>query len=420
MILLLPVLTGGTIVYLYCTRRMTKTAFLCLLIGTAVSAASIAADLRNGPRQEITELPGDAGGPLREPVRLSVEAGGGEPEEVSIRIPEKKPSHEEAQAYLAEQAAGLDEQILGENRSLQKVEWDMDLPAALHDGEITVTWVSSRPDVLGWNGRILEGAEETGTDVTLTAVLTMGEETLEIRRLVTVYPSRETGQLEQRLQNQADLLNEDAGTDRYLLPQELDGEELTWYRENESLGEKACLLVLLAAFLAAAAVKQKEEEREKKRRQELLRSYPEVLSKAQLLLAAGLSLRKVFERFAADYRRERKRTGRKTAVGEELLRTWYDMENGMLEQDAFTQFGERCGLAEYKAFALLLAQNQTHGGHRLPQLLETEVQQACEKRKRQARIAGEKAAVKLAAPMGLMLVVVLVIVLVPAVLSFQS
>ena len=149
-----------------------------------------------------------------------------------------------------------------------------------------------------------------------------------------------------------------------------------------------------------------------------MRTYPELISRMQLLLAAGLSLRKAWERLASDCRRERKRTGKETAVGEELERTWYDMENGMLEQDALTQFGERCGVPEYKAFALLLAQNQTHGGHRLPELLETEVQQAFEDRKRQARIAGEKAAVRLALPMGMMLVVVLIIVMVPAVMTF--
>ena len=38
--------------------------------------------------------------------------------------------------------------------------------------------------------------------------------------------------------------------------------------------------------------------------------------------------------------------------------------------------------------------------------------------KRQARIGGEKAAIRLALPMGMMLIVVLVIIMVPALLSF--
>ena len=170
--------------------------------------------------------------------------------------------------------------------------------------------------------------------------------------------------------------------------------------------------------MAAFSAGKKDEEKKKKKQKELLRCFPELLSKTQLLLAAGLSLRKVFERHAADYRREKKRTGKETPIGEEIQRTWYDMESGMLEQDAFTQFGERCGLPEYKAFALLLAQNQSRGGHRLPRLLESEVQRAFEERKRQARVAGEKAAIRMAIPLGMMLTVVLVIVLVPALMSF--
>ena len=45
-------------------------------------------------------------------------------------------------------------------------------------------------------------------------------------------------------------------------------------------------------------------------------------------------------------------------------------------------------------------------------------QAAFEARKRQARVEGEKAAVKLLLPMGMMLLVVLIILMVPAFLSF--
>lgn len=412
----LPVLTGVMVVYLRRTGRISRILCLCLLAGTLAAAGSFAVDRMNGMRQEVTELP--RGEDAQEIVPLTVETDDGTSEQVEIRVPGKKRSAEEAARLLEKKASELDAEILGKNTSLQKVEWDLQLPEEFDDSPVTAVWSSDQPDILRWDGTIGTAASPEGSAVTLRAELTLEEETLEISRSLLVFPSKETATVEKRLQEKGNELNEQQTGQAYRLPEELDGKRLTWYRENQGAGQKICLMVLMAAGMAAVSAGQRKEEDRKKRQKELLHFYPELLSKTHLLLAAGLSLRKVFERLAADYRRERKRTSREHPGGEEILRTLYEMENGVLEQDAFTHLGERCGLSEYKTFALLLAQNQKKGGYRLPQLLEKEVQDAFEARKRQARIAGEKAAIRLALPMGMMLIVVLVIIMVPALLSF--
>lgn len=417
MILVLPAMTAGVIVYLYRTKRLSRILFFCLLAGALAASVSMLSDLAAGTRRQITELPKD-GGLLQGSVPLTVETEDGESEQVEIRVPEEKQSPEEIRDTLEEKAAELEEKILGKNESLQCVEWNLELLDSFDDSPVTVVWSSDRPEILSWEGKIGTAAEPEGSMVTLRASLYLEEETYEVTYDVRVFPSKEQAAIGERLQEKGDTLNEEQPGETYRLPEELDGKKLTWYQENGGTGQNLCLLLLAAAALGAVSAGQRKEEKHKKRQQELLRRYPELLSKTHLLLAAGLSLRKVFERLAADYRREKKRTGKLQASGEEILRTWYEMENGVLEQDAFAHFGERCGISEYKSFALLLAQNQKKGGHLLPQLLETEVQDAFEARKRQARIAGEKAAVKLALPMGMMLIVVLVIIMVPALLSF--
>ena len=417
MILLLPILTGGVLLYLYKTGRLKRVIFFCFLAGTLAASASLLLDQAGGTRQEITGLP--AGGSLLQgPVPLIVRTEDGQEEQVEIRVPEQKLPSAEARRLLEEKASELDTVIRGKNESLQHVEWNLELPDSFEDPPVSLIWSSDRPDVLNWNGIIGTAAEKTGSEVTLRANLTLEDEVLEFSRKLTVFPSKETSAWKQRLQEKGNAENEAQPGDTYRLPTELDGKTLTWYQESGGAGQKLCLLILAAAAMAALSAGQKKEEARKKRQQELLRRYPELLSKTHLLLAAGLSLRKVFERLASDYRREKKRTRKERPDGEEILRTWYEMENGVLEQDAFAHFGERCGIPEYKSFALLLAQNQKKGGYRLPQILEKEVQDAFETRKRQARIAGEKAAIRLALPMGMMLVVVLVIIMVPALLSF--
>ena len=418
MIAALPAMTAGVIVYLYRTKRLSRILFFCLLAGVLAASVSLLSEWADGTRQAVTELPKNSG-LLEGTVPLTVVTDDGETERVEIRIPEEKPSPEEIRDILEQTEEELDDRILGRNTSLQEVEWNLELPESSEEyPALSIVWSSDRPEILSWEGKIGTAAESGGSEVTLRATLSLEEETLETSRTVTVYPSKETMAIEQRLQEKGNALNEEQPGENYRLPDELDGKELTWYRENEGTGKKLCLLLLAAAGLAAVSAGQKKEEDRKKRQKELLSRYPELLSKTHLLLAAGLSLRKVFERLASDYRREKKRTGKQQASGEEILRTWYEMENGVLEQDAFAHLGERCGIPEYKSFALLLAQNQKKGGHLLPQLLEKEVQDAFEARKRQARIGGEKAAIRLALPMGMMLIVVLVIIMVPALLSF--
>ena len=418
MIVVLPLLTGGVIFYLCRTGRLARKLGILLLIGTAAGALLLLRDSRNGPKQTVTELERNAAGRANEPVPLEVEMDDGTVEQVTIRIPEKGRTAAEIRQALDETAAGLEGQILGENPSLSEVCRDLKLPTSFADPDITVIWSSDRPDILNGQGVIGPGAEAAGSPVRLKAALTLEDQTVVFQRDLTVYPSREEGAVARRLQEEGDALNEGRADAAYRLPEELDGRRLTWYRENENAGRDLCLLLLLAAVLASVSARQREEDRRRKRQESLLRSYPELLSRIQLLLAAGLGLRRALERLAADSRREKKRNGRTGPCGEEVLRMWYELENGVPEQEALMHFGERTGLPEYKGFALLLAQNQKKGGHRLPQLLETEVQAAFEDRKRQARVAGEKAAVRLALPMGMMLLVVLVIVMVPAVMSF--
>ena len=415
--LLLPVLVLFTIVVLRRTGRLSRRLFALLLAGTVASAVWILMEAGQEGRTQILSLPADAGGALHEPVPLLVETADGKEERVDIRIPEKEPSQAEILQLLEHEAAELDAHILGKNKRLSRIEWNLVLPTSLGEGQIAIFWASSRPEVLNGQGVIGSDANENGSEVELTAWLTCGQESLEVHRNLTVYPSREKGAMAERLQKEADSLNENREAE-YLLPEHLDGTRLTWYRESEGIGQKLSLLLLLTAATAVLVRKRNEEERKKKRERELKTGYPELLAKTHLLLAAGLSLRRTLERLAADAARDQKRRGKTSVVGEELRRTWYDMENGTLEGDALMQFGERCALPEYKSFALLLAQNQSRGGHRLLPLLETEVREAFEDRKRQARIAGEKAAVRLALPMSMMLTVVLVLILVPALLSF--
>ena len=148
--------------------------------------------------------------------------------------------------------------------------------------------------------------------------------------------------------------------------------------------------------------------------------YPEIVSKMVLLLGAGLGMRKVLERIAVDYRKNLALGGQKRFAYEEIVFTCQEMENGVSEQEAYQRMGMRMGTGAYRSLAVLLTQNLKKGSKGLLELLKQESQEAFEERRRQAKTTGEKASTKLLLPMGMMLAVVLVILTVPAFLSFYA
>jgi len=66
-----------------------------------------------------------------------------------------------------------------------------------------------------------------------------------------------------------------------------------------------------------------------------------------------------------------------------------------------------------------LEQNLKKGTKGLAQMLENESLEAFEERKNIAKRLGEEAGTKLLAPMAIMLIIVMIIVIVPALLSFS-
>ena len=97
----------------------------------------------------------------------------------------------------------------------------------------------------------------------------------------------------------------------------------------------------------------------------------------------------------------------------------YEMQNGVPESTAYERFGARCRLPSYLKLGTLLSQNLRRGTRNLTELLEEESREAFENRKALAKKMGEECESKLLLPMILMLLTILVMIMYPAVASFQ-
>ena len=206
--------------------------------------------------------------------------------------------------------------------------------------------------------------------------------------------------------------------DYYYLPSEWKGHRLEWERPKEHTGELLASLGLFAAFVVLLKSTREKQEEEARRAEQLLMDYPGLIMKFTLLVQAGMTVRKAFQKISLDYGRKRKRNPR--PAYEEIRIVCYEMESGVSESEAYRRFGERCGQAKYKTFATLLIQNLQKGSRQMADMLERESTEAWEERKRKARVLGEAAATKLLVPMIMMLIVVMAIVMIPAFMSFYG
>ena len=89
------------------------------------------------------------------------------------------------------------------------------------------------------------------------------------------------------------------------------------------------------------------------------------------------------------------------------------------QKKAYEELGEKCGILYYKTLSALLVQHLQKGSGDMGRILEEEAGKAQEIRRQQARILGEQASTKLLFPMILMLLVVFILLMVPAWLTFS-
>lgn len=188
-------------------------------------------------------------------------------------------------------------------------------------------------------------------------------------------------------------------------------------RQRDNYSVELFLLCIVAGLVVYIAKNQELHKRVEKRNQELLTDYSEIVSKLVLLIGAGMTLRSAFCKLSTDYKRK-KENGYCRYAYEEIVYMCNEMDTGVAEVQAYINWGKRCYVREYMKLSMLLVQNLKKGSYRLTESLREESVQAFADKKAEARRAGEEAGTKLLLPMGLMLLIVMIVIIVPAFSSF--
>ncbi len=315
-------------------------------------------------------------------------------------------------------------QFLAGNASIDCINQQVLLQKSLQAGKISASWTFEPEGVIDEEGELwTDHVGQEGIPVTVLLKMTYYDETQMHTFGCHVYPKKRT--LEEEILSELHAYmqkeQENSKNKPYLtLPESIHGNILQWSVKKENTYR----IILMLGFLASAIVYVqqaiKEQQQEQRKKEQLLRQYPDMVSKLSLLLGAGMTFSGAWERIVLNYQRqmEQKQT-KPVEIYEQMLLSYREMQDGVGEMHVYERFGERCNIPQYRKLAMLIVQNLRKGSSGLIQMLEKEVSEAYAWRKNNAKKAGEEAGTKILIPMMMMLCVVMIIILVPAFLSFQ-
>lgn len=392
----------------------------CVAAGVVLYVLLTVTGGEEGPVSPEGRILRDGYGGEEQEYKVIVEGLEETPVPVTVTVSPRLYTEQEADEVFTRIMDSMETRIRGENPSLMEVRGNLKLPTFLEEEGVRLRWYSSDPELLDSAGNI--GAEiEKEQTVILSAELSAGNfrQTYEIP--VRVLPPVRTEQERQMTEFKKELRRRDQGQreEPYLaLPEIFEGKRLRYSLEESSDYSAILLIGVLLAVLMAAREQSGEKEKEQKREKELLLDYADLLSKVMVLTGAGLTVRNAWERIVKDYEAGREQGRQKTrAAYEEMRQTYYQMQSGMSEGEAYRQFGKRCRLQPYLKLSGLLEQNRKSGTKNMREILQGEMADALEQRKNLARRLGEEAGTKLLLPLFMMLGIVMVMIMVPAMMT---
>ncbi len=360
-----------------------------------------------------------------------------------LTVPPKKMKPKEADKKMEQAFSYLEENLKGENESLNKVNKPLDISLDYENYPFDIEVKPKDYSLIDEDGVLRNDREEllaagfsegeilSGISSSINIRLNYGELTKAKDFEITIFPKEDTDnelmlkeikRLYQRKEKESEY------EDGFFLPasyKDIDIKALDGKGINP-------LVILVFGIIIAGLLIIKEFETKRtaavREKQALLKAYPWFVNELVLLLGAGMQVRNVFALLIKDYENTaagKTKLSKRKAEDEyrrpllkELLHAKQDFDIGMSEGRIYYELGRRLKLPCYIKILTLLEQNVTKGSKGLVAVLEQEERTALEERMNLAKKSGEEAGTKLLGPMILLLIIVMLMIMVPAFMSF--
>lgn len=149
------------------------------------------------------------------------------------------------------------------------------------------------------------------------------------------------------------------------------------------------------------------------RRLSIQMEFPEFVNKLTLLVNAGMTISKAWEKIINENRKDH-------ILYDEMRYALAEIKSGRPESVAYEKFARRCHVKEVTKFVSVIVMNLKRGGAEVVPVLREQGHECWEMRKNAARELGEQAGTKILLPMMIMFLGIVLIVATPAVLSMTS
>ena len=354
-------------------------------------------------------------------MEIEVEGLLDKPQRIEIPVTKRTYSKDEAKEAIKK---GLEEILLtlpGENSSLQNIITDLNLTNEISDLGLSVRWDFGESELIDILGNVHN--ENLKENINLDIEVSLSYETYEESYIIpaTVCPktlSNDERLLKGLIDKIAIADKESIQKDGYTLPDTYDGKSLIYHYGEAFNFNIIPIMGIIIAILLYLQEKEKERKSTEKRKRELMKDYPDIVSKLIVFIGAGLSVRQSWESIVIDYENECKENNERRYAYEEMVKALAKLKTGIYENTVYKDFGRSCALRQYMKLASLLEQNRRNGLANLHSLLSMESQSAWDERINLARREGEELNTKLLLPLFMMLLIVMMIIIVPALLIF--
>lgn len=331
---------------------------------------------------------------------------------IQIKVDEQNYTKQEFNKILKTNKSQFIKKLLNKNKSLNNIKNNLCLNSKYLNYPFKVSYYVPKNNYISKDGQITScNIPKDGYSLKIECVITYGIYRENFKLNLKLFPGKTINNdlIYKDIENEIKKTNKSTITSsKLILPDEINNEKISWGKSKSNKSLAIIIFTLLIMICCYLYMDKSLHNKAVNRDQELLYEYPNFISKFNLLIGAGLSIRKVWDKISQDSRHS------DNVLYKEINYTNNEIKSGISEKQAYEHFASRCKSRQYNKFVTLLIQNMEKGSKGMIDVLELEAVEAYKNQKNLAKLKGEQASTKLLAPMGLMLLTVLIIVIIPA------
>jgi hypothetical protein len=332
----------------------------------------------------------------------------------TLKVAPLEYTKEEFDARTEEIFEELRKNILGGNESLDHITTDMCLSDYDESGVVHLSWSSDQPGILSSDGRLDNLSISEGVAVRLDVSMEYGEYERDYSYDVYVEPAADTGSesgLESAKSYVENLEKEGRTKRECTVPSDVSGVHIALVEEEDYTQVKIVILGICVCVLCVGIRYFDLKEKGDRVDEELEASYVGFVESLTLLIESGMTVKKAVSHLSAQAHMQGK-------LSDELKYAINMVDTGYDEVYAYEQLGMRLALPEYVRLFNYISQNIRKGNSNLKAVLNNCAYEAAQTGRENIRKRGEKTSTKLLFPMVMLLMAVMLIIIVPALISF--